>query len=391
MLNYKSKRKEIWCFYFYKHHTSKKMLFFLWGLLILLGILFPKSKCISVTIIGFMIIAIGFRTQGADYIVYQNEFKWSSIQVFSDVHYVGYLVLEQLAHKYGLIFEQFRLVIATGSIFLMYFGIRKITINVNMVLALFLIYPFSHEAIQTRTFLANSLLIFALSLILKEPSSVRGGKVAFWGKKIPRYILFYIIAVISCTMHFEAAIYVLFLSLMLFLPQKYGKVYVIIGTICAFLLIETGILPGIVSKFNNRIGFWISGKTGIGIVIPIFITMVIWLTMQMAGKYCVLKMREKEVELATYKKLLRFSDFIFLLIPLFCYDITFNRLWRLFLVFLYIMIARIMPYKMNQNRRLWILLLLIVLFISICAYEGVFTLLYGFFENNEILLGMSVI
>ena len=128
-----------------------------------------------------------------------------------------------------------------------------------------------------------------------------------------------------------------------------------------------------------------------GIVIPVFITLVIWYAMQMTGKICVRNCSNGSVEQKFYEKILRFSDFIFFLIPLFCYDITFNRLWRLFLLLFYIMVAKAFPRKMSKNLRLWIILLVAVLFASVCIYEGAFVLLQGVFENNAVFRSLAVL
>ena len=359
------------------------MLFLIWAILIIMGLLFPKSKIITFLLTLFMVISICFRTQGADWTVYTNEYKWSAYQIFSDVHYVGYLILEQFGHRLGLTFEQFTVFVGIISIMLFLFGTTKLTSNINVVFALFLIYPFSHEAVQVRTFLANSIIIAALPLILKEDNKIADRK-----KRLINIILFYVLSILACTIHFEAAFYLICVSLMLFLPKKYGRSYIFGGTIILFALIQTGILPTIVSRFNTRIAYWLSGKTGLGIIIPIFISLVIWYGMQMVGKCCVAKSSETEKKI--FERLLRLSNFIIILIPLFCYDITFNRLWRLFLFVFYIMIANILNYSLKKNTYLWIIFLMTILFISICAYEGVFVILNGFFEDNAIFKNYSV-
>lgn len=364
------------------------MLFLIWGILIVCGLLFPKSKAVSVMMVAFMVIVIGFRTQGADYYVYLNEYTWSEYQTVADVHYVGYLILEQWAHQQNILFNQLLLLVGSASCFLLYFGLSHLTPYVNTALALFFVYPFSHEAVQTRTFLANSVLIAAMPLILKDGSENPRTK---WLSKWIRTILFFAIAALSCTFHFEAAIYAVLLALMLFLPPKYGRSFIIISTVIAFGLIEGGILPKIVERFNSRIAYWLSGKTELGIVIPIFITLVIWYAMQVTGKICVCNCPNGSTEQRLYERILRFSDFIFFLIPLFCYDITFNRLWRLFLLLFYIMVAKAFPRKMSKNSRLWIILLITVLFVSVCIYEGVFVLLQGVFENNAVFGSLAVI
>lgn len=360
------------------------MLFIIWSLLIILGFLFPKSKIVSAMMLGFMLISICFRTEGADYTIYKNEYIWSEFQVPSDVHYVGFWFIEQYAHSIGLQFEQFRVCVGILSCLLFWFGIRRISINTNIVLSLFFIYPFSHEAVQVRTFLANATIIAALPLVICEPIEREKNKKHLLESRVFRRGLFLTLSIVGCLFHFEAVISLFFIILMLYLPEKYSKEYIIVGAIIAFLLIELNILPQLVAPFNTRIAFWLSGKTGIGIVIPIAISLIIWFAMQIAGKGCINQAINQQ-EVAEYKKLLRYSDFIFLLIPLFCYDITFNRVWRLFLLMLYVMIARLFPYKISKNLRLWIIFLLCIIFVSICPYESVFRILNSLFSNNEII------
>ena len=358
------------------------MLILTWGLLILIGLLFPKSRVVTAFLLLFSIITICFRTQGADYIIYQNDYINSVYQSFSDVHYVGFLIIEKIAHSVNLTFEQFTIIVGILSTALMYSGIRKLTSNVNVVLALFMIYPFSHEVVQVRTHLANSIIIFALPLLFKESFNKKDNKSL-------RMIEFYVLAILACTFHFEVAFYVGCITLMLFLPEKYSKFYIFGGSIALLILIKTGILPALITKFNSRIAFWLSGKTGLGIVIPIFITLVIWFGMQIVGKLCIKKAGSSD-EQTMYKRILRFSDYIIFTLPLYCYDITFNRLWRVFLVLFFVMIAKIITVRLNRNQRLWIFSVMTLLFVSVCVYENAFPILFEVFGNNAIFKSLSV-
>lgn len=367
------------------------MLFLLWGILILLGIIFPKSKVVSVLIISFMIIAIGFRTQGPDYVGYQNEFKYSVFQTMNTVYYKGYVLLEQYAGTLGITFEKFVIIVGSISILLLYFSINKIVENVNIVMSFFMIYPFSHEAIQMRTFLGDTVLLFSFLGLIKILPEFSDEDVGVKKAKIYRFLLFYFGAILACSFHFVETLYVLFISLLLFFSKKFGRVYIFSRTIFIFLLIETEILPRLVEPLNGRIAFWLSGKTGVGIIFPIFITLMIWYAMQVFGKYCIELAKKDRNEVVVYQELLRFSDYIILIIPLFCYDITFNRLWRLFLIVLYIFVARIMTKKIKKKILFEILFLLSIIFIVVCIYENIFTIMYGFFEKNAIFKDWSLL
>lgn len=69
------------------------MLIIIWILLIACGILFPTVKDSFVVYAVFMIVSIGCRTQGADYISYSLEFQWAATQKLTDVSYPGFVLV----------------------------------------------------------------------------------------------------------------------------------------------------------------------------------------------------------------------------------------------------------------------------------------------------------
>ena len=100
------------------------MLIIIWILLIACGILFPRSKILLWFMLSFMIVSIGCRTQGADYISYSLEFQWAATQKLTDVSYPGFVLVAKIAHQYGLSFESFVFTVATFSCVLFYIGIK---------------------------------------------------------------------------------------------------------------------------------------------------------------------------------------------------------------------------------------------------------------------------
>lgn len=375
------------------------MLIIIWAGLILAGILRPKSKIITFLMIAFMIVTIGYSTQGSDFIIYKNEYTWAAYQTSADVHYVGYLVIEQWGHQAGLTFEQFRLIVAVVSCLLLYFGIKPMTENINFVYSFYLIYPFGHEAIQVRTFLANAIFIFLFTFAL---NALKDKGV----KRILKLILFYGVALIGCTMHFQAVFYLAAFTALLFLPKKYTVEQVFFLSFVVFLLIQTNILSGIIGAMNSRASYWLSSKTGLGIVIPIALTLFIWWLTQYSSKTfvkytvnmgllektsnsseCVKTLMDRKELVDSFTK---FSDYILLIIPLFCYDITFNRLWRLFLVILYVIISYVAYYKVNSKVKDQIFVLLIGLLIFTVVYENEFSLLFNLMDNNAVFGKWSV-
>lgn len=359
------------------------MLVVLWLCLIFAGIVKPKSKTLSIIMLGFMVIVVALRTQGADYTIYENEYRWSVYQAASDVHYVGYLLLEQCAHSLGLGFEVFKTIVGIVSCCLTWIGFRKLTENMNLALALYFVYPFAHEAVQARTFLANSIVIAALPFVLKQNQKDSQTK------RNVKNILFFVLGGIACTFHFEAVFYIVVLGCVLLLPEKYNSTYVLTASAIAFLLIVSNILPVILSKFNTRIQYWVSSRTGLGIVFPIAITMLIWYLNHYILKKCLTKISGPE-QGDYYKKSYRVNDYIFWLIPLFCYDITFNRMWRFFLVLLYASAGNLIYHRITQQQRKFISALLVLLLLVLAVYEGEMVLLHNLMENNALFRRLSV-
>lgn len=353
------------------------ILFGLWILLILIGWLWRKNKLVTFLYLAFMIIAIGFRTQGADYLVYKNEYLWAGQGLYEGLHYLGYYYLERFEIRNGIPFETHLRIMAVLSVMLYHMGISKMTDNINIVYALFLIYPFAHETVQTRTFLSDALIISVLPLLLREHSSIK--------EKRRDYIMFFVVASIAMSMHFLAAIYVAFAILYIVLPQKNNIFKIGIGIAVVYILIEINILPKLLVGLNNRIAYWLSAKTGIGVVIPIGITLGMWyLTRYTLGLMD--KLHIENVRNISIYDIQKFNDYVLFLIPLFAYDITFNRLWRIFLIIQYVCISKLLYRKeLERGGRLAYLFCVVILESSIVIYESAWGILVDVIKNNALL------
>lgn len=350
------------------------MIWIAWLGLIGAGLLFRKSKIVSVLIVIFMILAIGGRTQGGDYEIYANEYLWASKGFYNGVHYLGYLLLEMFAHQYGVEFQNFLIWIAGISSVLYFIGIRRITDNCNIVYALFFFYPFTHEAIQTRTFLADSIILCALPFLLREKKTKK--------QKTIDYVLFFALSAIAVSMHFLVAAYIATAILYIVLPKRGNLLKIFIGLAIVYCLIVTNILPRIIEPLNTRVAYWLSSRTGFGVVFPIAFTFGIWIL----GEYIIRIMRHKGMKYVgklPLDNVDKFKNYILFLIPLFAYDITFNRVWRLFLVLLYACIAETLySARINRAERSLILFLAVMLIAGIFIYEREPALITGIFANN---------
>lgn len=74
---------------------------------------------------------------------------------------IGYRWAEYIGHAFKLSFEGFRIIFLVSAFIVMWMGILRLGTNKNIVLGLFAIYPFTMDAIQIRTFMAVSIMIYA--------------------------------------------------------------------------------------------------------------------------------------------------------------------------------------------------------------------------------------
>lgn len=350
------------------------MIWIAWLGLIGAGLLFRRSKIVSALIVIFMILAIGGRTQGADYGVYANEYLWSLQGFYEGAHYPGYIQLEMFAHQNGVEFQDFLIWVAAISSVLYYLGIRRITGNCNIVYALFLLYPFTHEAIQTRTFLADSIILCALPFLLREKETKK--------RMTIDYTLFFVLSAIAVSIHFLVAAYIIAAVLYIVLPKRGSLLKIFIELFIVYCLIVTNILPKIVEPLNTRAAYWLSSRTGFGVVFPLIFTFGIWVL----NEYIIRIMRCKGMKYVgnlPLDNVDKFKDYILFLMPMFAYDITFNRAWRLFLVLLYACIAEILySARINRVERLSIMFFAMMLIAGIFIYEGEPELITDIFKNN---------
>ena len=350
------------------------MILLIWFSLIICGILWRKSKILTVIINVFLVVAAGFCTQGYDYQIYVNEYNWSQVQSVNDIHYLGYYYLERLGNYANLSYPQFRIIVILIAVTLYYFGIKKMTNNINFVYSLFLIYPFAHEATQTRSFLADAFIILSLPFLLRKKENRKD--------KIRDYIVFFSLSLIGMSMHFMVAIYVAFAVLFIVMRKENNIIKVLSGVILTYLLIVSNILPRIVEPMNSRIAYWLSAKSGMGVIFPIGFTLSIW----GLSKYSMQILKTLGVEKIELYAIEKYMDYIFFLIPLFAYDITFNRLWRLFLLLMYTCIAKLIFLKdISVNTRRLMVSLTCLLSIAIFIYENEWEILINILQNNAVI------
>ncbi|MCD7112831.1 EpsG family protein [Limosilactobacillus agrestis] len=331
-------------------------MYFILALLIALGLFFPKSKLIIVIDVVVLGLIVGLRTNSMDYYNYLLEYNMAQMVPPSLADFPGYNIIMRWSQYIGLDFTQFVLVMAFISFTLMITGMMIFSRYVPFALSLFIIYPFGHEAIQMRTFLADAIVICALPLLLIDHKTRL--------ENILSKSMFFVIVFFASKIHTLCWFYLAIAVVYLFLRRK--KCYVslvIIITIITMLLIRLNILARVmmIISSSNKLDHWVQGSSGLGMVFYSFLTIVMYLLIRCSVLYIV--KNETNVALKQIRiNILNYSTCILLIIPLLIYDITFNRLWRIFLIFLYLMAGEYLyRTRFNRNKLIYIFVLLVMI------------------------------
>lgn len=339
------------------------------ALLIVLGIIFPKNKLILIIDIVSIGLIVGLRTNSFDYYNYLIEYNMAKTipPVLAD--FPGYNIIMRWSQDMGLTFTQFVLLMAFISIILMSIGMINFSKYVPFAISLFIIYPFGHEAIQMRTFLADAMVIGVLPLLLIDRQE------RF--KNILAKSAFFIITFLASKIHtlcwFYLAVAIIYL---LFRGSKRYISLIISAIIIMVLLIRLNVLSIFMLRLSSsdKLEHWVQGASGIGIVFYVILTITMYLLIRYSVLYLV-KNRNNDPSTKTKINILNYSAGVLLVIPLLMYDITFNRLWRVFLILLYLMAGEYLYRTHFSRNKLIYIFILLAMVISMFIIENELTVL----------------
>lgn len=222
------------------------MIFITWILLIVAGLLFPKSKYLSYTQMCFIILTMGLSTGTADYDIYNKMFD--SVLNNPKLIFSGSGLLYSIFYICGKVFnyQSAIFVIALVGTILIYKSICFYTKSTSLVLSAYLIAPFVIDATQLKNFLAMAIwLYFSRYLYLAYMNQ---------NKNQLRNILLYLCGVII-----SSYIHLAFLATALFIIIPYVKIKsLLIVSVCInifFLSLKTfNILELIMKKISSLNG-----------------------------------------------------------------------------------------------------------------------------------------
>ena len=112
-----------------------------------------------------MFILAAFRTTSADYEAY--NMSYDLLDRTSEFKYIGYAYFQKIFYYSGLNFKQYNYVFYLIVLCLLVIAIRILTLNVNSVLAYYMIFSYPLDAVQMRSFLSEVLSLVGIAIIIK--------------------------------------------------------------------------------------------------------------------------------------------------------------------------------------------------------------------------------
>jgi hypothetical protein len=317
------------------------MTIYFYSIFIFLNSIFAFKKKTSRLLVFFTLVFILLMIVGAgpgytgqnDYINYKITYdKISSVSFFSSPQ-IGYTILMKIGHFFNLDFFYFRFLIIGICLFLIYFFfINRYSKNYNHILLLYMIYPMIIDSEHFRNFIALAILLAGIRFL--ENNSFKNK------------LIFFIIIIISSSIHFTFILYSFLLLANKKNSNKIPKVLAIgVIILCVIVFINNNQIPFLMPLLsfisNEKIIRYLTSRTNYGFLIP-FTLYIINFIMIFWSRKIVIKNYKNSVKSDSMSDLgfinivysINIIGFIFF--PLYMLSITFYRLARNFLILNYI-------------------------------------------------------
>lgn len=165
-------------------------------ILIVLGLLYPRSKVVLSLFLAYIWALMGLNTYTPDWETY--EFTYEHFYIANAEGYeLGFVGLNALGNILGLNYQQFRMLYALIYVFFVFFASTRLTKYHNLLLVLFMIWPCLPNVSGLRQSLANMI--------------VCGGIPYLFSKEKKSIIYFLIFNVLGALIHQSVIFYVLIL------------------------------------------------------------------------------------------------------------------------------------------------------------------------------------
>ena len=245
------------------------MIIALYLLSILLGIVFPKSKRVTLFILLVALLVFCGNTDNPDYLGYQDRYYSYQAEWVSEITPIGFIILSHIGNTLGLSFPVFRAVLGAASIAFIYDFIRRYSNSTNAVLAIYLCISFLLDVVQFRFYLAAAIALWGIHFIID-------------GNGIKRMAVYVSVVVFAMSLHPVSIVFLSFLAAKL--PERWCRSVSVAVAAIILTLLYSGfaqwVAPTLVGELRaeryfasiSRIGFIPYAVIGVSAVIPAILT-----------------------------------------------------------------------------------------------------------------------
>lgn len=347
------------------------MVWFLYFIAIISGLLAKKNKIVTIYIIVVASIIFGYANNIPDLEGYRGVYNCAGNM--NDIYYsyymefeAGYKYLGLVFHNLNISFENFRMFLFFVLFTIMALSICKLSNNPNVLLALYMVYPFPIEVIQARNGLASCIVVAVMcNYIFRE-------------KNIFKFNLGIFVATLF---HSSSLVYLVF-NLMYLNEHIFKRLY-------KYVLLLDFILVGLIyfNIFNlQKINSYFQTKTSF-ITIITFVVLIFCLFVILLYSKKNIKFKNMIILITLRTKIVyenRFMAIMLLFVPLLIFHFDFFRIIRNVLIIINMLVLKnlnikTVNYLINVNG---ILIILCILVYRTCIYSYDPSLLELIIGNN---------
>ena len=132
------------------------------------GFLKRHSALASFFILLVLWVLFSLNTGNADYQGYEYLYNNQMFAIAGSGQTAGYQFLSNICYQLGFDYLQFKCIVGTLGLALLFLFARRYTNNAAFVLALYLVIPFFYDVVQLRFFLAASVAVFFTRFIIER-------------------------------------------------------------------------------------------------------------------------------------------------------------------------------------------------------------------------------
>lgn len=247
--------------------------------LVLMNLILRKSRSFFFLTIIFMWLLASFTFENADEVVYQSRYE--TPQLWENNTEYLFMALIKVCRYLGLTFIEYKGVVFAILLFLVGSTIWKLSHYPNVILTMYMFYPFLMHISQIRYALATGVFVFGCRYLVNDNSN----RIVFRKISISLNDIKYIVCVIIASLLHSAAL----LWIIILIAKKMNvKSNIIIAILMNIFIAVSSSISGISSKMfaligaSNRIDAYFSANYQMsefrhyGSVIPVFIVLIIF-------------------------------------------------------------------------------------------------------------------